>query len=138
MRAYTYVISDIHGQYDTFIKMLNKIKFKDNDTMYVIGDVIDRGPNPIKTLLYIMNEENIHLLCGNHELTAAMCLNFLIKDITEESVNDINEEMLGLLSEWKINGGETTMSELFVCDKTIRYAILKYLLKLKVVWIHIT
>ena len=131
MKSYTYVMADIHGEYDIFIKMLEKIKFSEDDTMYIIGDVVDRGPNPIKTLLHIIDNKNIHLLCGNHELTATMCLNFLLKDITEEMVANINEEMLGLLAEWKINGGGSTMNELFECDKDTRNKVFNYLLTLK-------
>lgn len=51
----TYVISDIHGMYNKFIELLNKIKLKDTDTLYILGDVLDRGPDPIKTLLKIMS-----------------------------------------------------------------------------------
>ena len=40
-----YVMSDIHGQASAFYKMLKKICFSDNDQMYVLGDVIDRGPD---------------------------------------------------------------------------------------------
>lgn len=46
----TYVISDIHGQYDMFMELLEKIPLKDSDTLYILGDVVDRGPHPIKTL----------------------------------------------------------------------------------------
>lgn len=37
-----YVISDIHGCYDKYIKMLEKIRFSSEDTLYVLGDVLDR------------------------------------------------------------------------------------------------
>lgn len=49
-----YVISDIHGCYDQFIELLDLIQLKDSDTLYVLGDVVDRGPHPIKTLLKLM------------------------------------------------------------------------------------
>lgn len=38
-----YVISDIHGCYNEYIKALKKVNFNDNDTLYVLGDCIDRG-----------------------------------------------------------------------------------------------
>ena len=31
----TYVISDIHGQYDMFIELLDKIQFQNTDTLYI-------------------------------------------------------------------------------------------------------
>ena len=47
----TYVISDIHGEYGKFMELLDIIHFSDEDILYVLGDVVDRGKNPVKTLL---------------------------------------------------------------------------------------
>ncbi|MBR1453348.1 MAG: metallophosphoesterase, partial [Lachnospiraceae bacterium] len=131
-KSYTYVMSDIHGQYDAFIKMLKKIKLKDSDILYVIGDVIDRGPNSIKTLLYIMEKDNIYLLAGNHEYMATLCLNYLLKEISNDIVDKLSDGMiLGLLEEWNKNGGGTTLNELFSVDKETRNSIFNYLTRLK-------
>ena len=46
----TYVISDIHGQYEPFKRILQQINFSDDDVLYVLGDAIDRGPDGIKIL----------------------------------------------------------------------------------------
>jgi len=62
-----YVMSDIHGCYEHFIKMLELIDFTDSDTLIIIGDVLDRGPKPVKLLRDIMKRENVRLLFGNHE-----------------------------------------------------------------------
>ncbi len=62
-----YAVSDLHGQYNTFIKGLEKIGFSDADTLYVIGDAIDRGPDGIKILRYIREHDNMDLILGNHE-----------------------------------------------------------------------
>ena len=42
-----YVISDIHGHYDEFMKMLKMIDFKDEDILYVLGDCIDKGSKSV-------------------------------------------------------------------------------------------
>ena len=47
----TYVMSDIHGCYDKYMKMLEKIGFSEDDTLYVLGDILDRGPHPVKVIL---------------------------------------------------------------------------------------
>lgn len=60
----TSAISDIHGCYDTYLDVLRKIKFSNDDIQYIIGDVIDRGKDGIKILLDILNRENIYLLMG--------------------------------------------------------------------------
>ena len=50
----TYVISDIHGEYGKFMELLDMIHFSNEDIQYVLGDVVDRGKNPVKTLLWMM------------------------------------------------------------------------------------
>ena len=62
-----YVISDLHGQYKMFKKLLEKAAFSDADQLYMLGDAIDRGPDGIKILQYVMNTPNMHFLLGNHE-----------------------------------------------------------------------
>ena len=46
-----YVMSDIHGEYDKYIKMLELINFSNADELYVLGDIVDRGKEPVKVLL---------------------------------------------------------------------------------------
>ena len=62
-----YVMSDIHGQMEMFLGMLKQIKFSDNDTLYILGDVIDRGEKSIELLQYVIKQKNIIMLMGNHE-----------------------------------------------------------------------
>ncbi|MGL4107294.1 metallophosphoesterase family protein [Clostridium sp. LP20] len=62
-----YVMSDIHGYYNSFIRMLEKINFTEEDTLYILGDLIDRGPQGIKLIEYCRNNPNIIVLKGNHE-----------------------------------------------------------------------
>ena len=62
-----YVMSDIHGESERFQKMLDLIRFSDQDHLYIIGDVIDRAPDGVSLLLDIMNRKNVTMLLGNHE-----------------------------------------------------------------------
>ena len=63
----TYVFSDIHGEILRWKKMLELIHFSDEDTLYVLGDVIDRNPHGIEILLDIMRRPNVKFVVGNHE-----------------------------------------------------------------------
>ncbi len=63
-----YAVSDIHGYYDLFLKGLAEIGFSDQDYLWCLGDMIDRGPDGIQILQYIMKHDNMDLLIGNHEL----------------------------------------------------------------------
>ena len=69
-----YVTADLHGCYDAFLDLLEKIDFSADDMLYIIGDVIDRGDHGVELLQYIMNTPNIRLLLGNHELMMAEAL----------------------------------------------------------------
>lgn len=64
-----YVCSDVHGQGKLFHKMLETIGFSKDDTLYVLGDLIDRGPDSVDLLKFVIeHRDNIHCLMGNHEL----------------------------------------------------------------------
>lgn len=74
-----YVLSDIHGEGSRFWKMLDIIGFSADDTLFVLGDVIDRGTDGVELLRYILDADNIHMLMGNHE---QMCLDALAPTAT--------------------------------------------------------
>ncbi len=64
----SYCISDIHGEKSAFHELLKVIHFSPSDTLYILGDVIDRGVFGLELLREMMNTPNIHVLLGNHEL----------------------------------------------------------------------
>ena len=69
--GYTYVMSDIHGMAHLLRKMLKRIRFSDEDRLYILGDMIDRGPDPAGVIDLVASHENITALRGNHEDTFA-------------------------------------------------------------------
>ena len=62
-----YVISDIHGDYHSFYKMLLKKNFSSSDYLYILGDVVDKGSDNLYLLEFIRHMENACLVKGNHE-----------------------------------------------------------------------
>ena len=79
-----YVIADIHGCYDVYISLLKKIKFSDEDELFVLGDVVDRGPEPIKVLQDMMMRPNVYPILGNHDYMALKVLKKLcVEDILD-------------------------------------------------------
>ena len=95
----TYVISDIHGCYEKYRQRLDKIHFSNDDTLFVLGDVVDRGPQPVKVLQDMMCRPNVVPLIGNHELMALTCLKFLTTEVTEETVAHLESDTLQILLE---------------------------------------
>lgn len=63
----TYVMSDVHGLKGRYDMMMEALQLGDDDVLYVLGDVIDRGPDGIAILLDIMQRDNVVMLLGNHE-----------------------------------------------------------------------
>lgn len=93
-----YCISDLHGELDKFQRMLNVIQFSASDHLYIIGDVIDRGPLGVDILQRIMDAPNMTMLLGNHE---QMCL---------DTLGPRNQ--FGARDLWRQNGGAPTYREL--------------------------
>ena len=122
-----YAIADIHGEYDLFMELLDKIALQDTDTLYVVGDVVDRGPHPVKVLQQMMLMPNVIPLAGNHELMAMECLGFLNKEITDESIASLEAEMIDNLLVWQKNGSASTLDEFSRLDEEERQDILDYL-----------
>ena len=127
-----YVMSDIHGCMDEFEKMLEKIHFSKHDTLYIIGDVIDRGPKPIALLQYIMKSKNMELLMGNHEEMMLDCLvsPYLSKEEREEL--SYSQQIQSNRSLWVFcNGGEITAAQYNELPTEEKHKIYDYLVSLK-------
>lgn len=43
-----YCISDIHGEYELFCRLLDKVRFGGGDTLFVLGDMIDKGTQSLR------------------------------------------------------------------------------------------
>ena len=107
-----YVISDVHGCYELFLKMLNKIEFSDSDTLYILGDILDRGKDGMIILKYIKNKQNIIPLLGNHEYTAYSVLKSLYSPVPKgENKLDYFNDNLSLFRDWIEDGGRVTYED---------------------------
>ena len=62
-----YCISDIHGYYDLFCRLLDKIRFGGGDKLYVLGDMIDKGPDSVRLAKLLFSMPNVCCIAGNHE-----------------------------------------------------------------------
>lgn len=121
-----YAMSDIHGRWDKYQVMLSEIEFKSTDTLYVLGDVIDRGPDGIKILQDMNVRSNVFPLLGNHEFTAAVCIPWLLKEVTQTSLAALDETQLAALNKWLTNGGGPTLRAFQQLTQEERQDILEY------------
>ena len=107
-----YVCSDIHGQIGLYEKMMEVIDLQPEDKLYVLGDVIDRGPDSMGILRDMMGRDNVEMFIGNHEM---MMLDYL--------------RNVGCPENWFYgnNGGRVTYEAFIRLDPVEQAAVLDYL-----------
>lgn len=94
----TYVFSDVHGHRAPLERLLDRISPSEDDRFFCLGDMIDRGPDPVGVLRTVRSLPNVRVLMGNHEDLMIACL---------ESPDD------GLAAvNWGLNGGAATSTGL--------------------------
>lgn len=107
-----YVLSDIHGNRKNFDAILEQINLHTEDSLYILGDVIDRHPYGIQLLLQIMKMSNAHMLLGNHEWMMMKALGIRYHGV--QAMEDINDGCQRYVFEkdrfalWYENDGKVT------------------------------
>ena len=107
-----FIVSDLHGNgnmYDIIMNYIANLNSDINDeiTLYINGDLIDRGPDSARMLIDIKNRItygnnfNIEYLAGNHEL------------MMYQSLKSNNNFILSPFNNWiHMNGGDVTLYNL--------------------------
>jgi protein phosphatase len=93
------VISDIHGELNLFINLLQKVNFSQEDHLIINGDLCEKGSNSKGTVQYIMDlskrNPNVHVTEGNCDT--------VVEDLLEENpklMNYIRSRKHSILKEW--------------------------------------
>lgn len=121
-----YCCSDLHGCYDRYRQLLAEIDLRDEDTLFVLGDVVDRGPQTMELLLDMMERFNVIPILGNHEYMAIQVLGGLLKEVTEENLPGFGDTV-EQLSHWVNDGGRETLTAFQRLDREQQDAVLDYL-----------
>ena len=118
-----YVMSDIHGNLRRFESVLAQIGLQPEDTLYILGDVIDRHPDGIRILRRIMATPNMHMLLGNHEYMMLRALG----EPYDEADREAGLDPEACLALWYRNGGGVTHRYLKRISKAVRRELFAYL-----------
>lgn len=71
-------LSDVHGELDYLRGALAKAAFGPDDTLIIVGDLLEKGPDPLGTLRYVMElcrRRDAHVVCGNCDFWQDFCDN---------------------------------------------------------------
>lgn len=119
-----YVTSDLHGYpLEKFRELLAKARFSDSDYCFILGDVIDRGPDGVKLLEWLMVQPNIQLIMGNHEAMLLSCKG-MIEKLVQGRTDELTDKDQQLCMNWLQNGGVTTLEALKALDaEDVEYII---------------
>ena len=108
-----YVMADIHGHLERFRSVMEQIDLQPEDTLYVLGDVVDRNPDGIKILLELMDMPNMKMLLGNHE--------YMMRDTIHNPDDWFHREL------WYQNGGEITWDSWLLLDEETQASVLDFI-----------
>ncbi len=121
----TYVTSNLHGCYTKFVKLLRQIKFKDKDVMYVLGDIVDFGDEPMELVCDLSMRYNVYSIAGEHDLMAARMLGGFERMLKSgEAPDDLfKSDMIT----WMAEGGKPTLDGFRGLDAEMKEGVLDYL-----------
>ena len=104
--GHVYATSDWHGCWNVAQKVIDFLK--PDDILYFLGDATDRGPQGIVCLAWLLTQDNVRYIRGNHDQMFIDCVSFKIKteEYGEEDACD------DYWYDWMINGGGDTWNEL--------------------------
>ncbi len=104
----TYVIGDTHNSLQKLEEMLKLISPAPQDHDILLGDLVDRGAEPMALIRDVMSRKNAVALAGNHDLLARMFLKKLIYGGRKE---DLDEKTIMGIFLWRQDGGANTLAD---------------------------
>lgn len=121
----TYVMSDIHGNYEAFKKMLREINFTDDDLLYIAGDLVDYGSESMDLICDISMRANVYAVVGDHDFTALKMLAKFDRVLASGEAPDA--EFAAAMKEWVSDGGAPTLEGFRRLDGEMREGVIDYL-----------
>ena len=118
-----YVVSDLHGCYDKYMKLLERLNMTSDDALYLLGDIVDRGSGGMKIVLDLIDRKNVFSCRGNHDHSAQILLRNFAFPNDGHFVDGLDEAF----RLWLSDGGSTTYEKFLKLDESKQRAALRYL-----------
>lgn len=68
MPTRTFVIGDLQGCFASLEQLLDRIGYRSSDQIYLLGDIVNRGPESLACLRWAAQTPNVRSVLGNHDL----------------------------------------------------------------------
>ncbi len=101
-----YVMSDLHGRYDKYTEMIDKIALKDSDSLFINGDICDRGPEPMKIMKDALMRCNVFPIIGDCDYRALRMLSSMEGEKARK-----DSAYMKSFAAWLKDGGMPTVTE---------------------------
>ncbi|MBQ9773604.1 MAG: metallophosphoesterase [Clostridia bacterium] len=121
----TYVISDIHGNYQKFRALLSEISFREDDVLYILGDIVDYGDEAMELIADVSVRLNVYPVAGEHDYLAARMLYGFDKMLKSGATPDAG--YISEMTAWVQDGGQSTLDGFRSLDAEAREGVLDYL-----------
>lgn len=121
----TYVVSNIHGDFDSFKALLQTISFKESDLMYILGDIVDYGEKSMELIEDISMRYNVYSIVGEHDYTALRMLSGFSKMLDSGETPDA--DFITEMTAWCADGGQATLAGFRALDDDMKEGALDYL-----------
>lgn len=120
-----YVVADIHGCYEEYMELMQKIKISEEDHLYILGDVLDRGPEPMLLLLDLIKRKNVTYIIGNHDYLFLYFIRKLGLDLSSVS-NMLADDILDFQA-YLEDGGLVTIEAFMKLSPTEKQVVCDFL-----------
>ena len=121
----TYVISNIHGQYEKFKSILSQISFKESDMLYILGDLLDFGEESMELIEDLSVRLNVFCVAGEHDYLAARMLKGFSAMLQSGAAP--SEDYIAEMTAWVQDGGQPTLEAFRSLDADAREGVIEYL-----------
>lgn len=79
-------ISDIHGDDEGFLNVLQQVEFSKNDALVIVGDILEKGDYFLRLLRIVMDyaeQGNVYVIAGNNDI---VLLEWYAEEASDENI----------------------------------------------------
>lgn len=121
----TFVMSNIHGCYTQFVRMLELINFKKSDALFILGDMVGYGDESLDLINDLSVRDNVWTIAGEEDRRAYRILARFDELLRSGEAPD--DEYREAAMKWASAGGQKIMLDFGRRPAEEREGILEYL-----------